>query len=221
MALAAALWAAPATMAGPMASNYPSASGNNVIASSIASAKEMASGSGTRVNKDPESLLRYGLPINNKEVWTMFARGLVANIYCCVPNGSLRYDFVHFFQVRQLQKSIESIRINIQSKRKAAALDDLKKARGVINTKESQMTASCREATVCSDILASMKDKLEPLETTLRASADYLNGSDQERVALDKSYNTQDEIQKELTILEEQMIPAGETPRTWIFLHIG
>lgn len=182
MALAAALWAAPATMAGPLTLNYPSASGNNVIASSVASAKEMASGSGTRVNKDPESLLRYGLPINNKEV-------------------------------RQLQKSIESVRINIQSKRKAAALDDLKKARGVINTKESQMTASCREANVCSDILASMKDKLEPLEATLRASADYLNGSDQERDALDKSYNTQDKIQKELSILEEQMIPAGyETP---------
>jgi hypothetical protein len=31
-------------------------------------AKEMASGSGSRVNKDPESLLRLGLPINNKEV---------------------------------------------------------------------------------------------------------------------------------------------------------
>lgn len=65
MALAAALWVAPATIAGPVTSHFP---GNNVIASSVASAKEMASGSGTRVNKDPESLLRYGLPINNKEV---------------------------------------------------------------------------------------------------------------------------------------------------------
>jgi len=179
MALAAALWVAPATMAGPMASNFPNvASGNNVIASSVASAKEMASGSGTRVNKDPESLLRYGLPINNKEV-------------------------------RQLQKSIEDIRINVTSKRKAAALDDLKKARGIINKQESKMTASCRDAKMCSDILASMKEKMEPLETTLKASADYLNGSDQERDALDKSYSTQDKIQKELTVLEEQMIPPG------------
>lgn len=31
-------------------------------------AREMASGSGSRVNKDPESLLRLALPINNKEV---------------------------------------------------------------------------------------------------------------------------------------------------------
>ena len=69
MALAAVLWAAPATMAGNVASTFPNvASSNDVIASSVAMAKEKASGSGTRVNKDPESLLRYGLPINNKEV---------------------------------------------------------------------------------------------------------------------------------------------------------
>lgn len=38
--------------------------------STVVSAKEMASGSGSRVNKDPESLLRLGLPIQNKEVRT-------------------------------------------------------------------------------------------------------------------------------------------------------
>jgi hypothetical protein len=37
-----------------------------------ASAKEMASGSGSRVNKDAESLLRYSLPIKNKEVRKYF-----------------------------------------------------------------------------------------------------------------------------------------------------
>lgn len=40
----------------------------NPIVLNVANAKEMASGSGSRVNKDPESLLRYGLPIQNKEV---------------------------------------------------------------------------------------------------------------------------------------------------------
>ena len=70
MALAAAMWVAPATMAGPLSSTFPNyiANNNNMISSSIANAKEMASGSGTRVNKDPESLLRLGLPIKNKEV---------------------------------------------------------------------------------------------------------------------------------------------------------
>lgn len=71
------------------------------------------------------------------------------------------------------------------------------------------MTASCREAKVCTDILASMKEKMGPLEETLKDSQDVMNGSDQERTALDKSYATQDKIQKELTQLQEQMIPAG------------
>ena len=77
MALAAALWAAPAsmmttttaTMSSPAATHHaflsPSSSSRYYY---VASAKEMASGSGTRVNKDPESLLRYGLPIDNSEV---------------------------------------------------------------------------------------------------------------------------------------------------------
>ena len=111
--------------------------------------------------------------------------------------------------MRDLQKSIEDIRTNVQSKRKAAALDDLKKARGSINTKESKMTASCRDAKVCSDILGSMKEKLETLEVPLKASADSLNGSEQEREALDKSYAIQDTIQQQLTTLQEQMIPKG------------
>lgn len=38
------------------------------IQSNVANAREMASGTGSRVNKDPESLLRLGLPIQNKEV---------------------------------------------------------------------------------------------------------------------------------------------------------
>jgi hypothetical protein len=55
-----------------------------------------------------------------------------------------------------------------------------------------------------------MKDKMGPLEETLKDSQDVMNGSDQERTALDKSYATQDKIQKELTQLQEQMIPAGK-----------
>jgi hypothetical protein len=66
VALAAALWTAPATIAG-QAAHFPSFE-NGVVSTSVASAKEMASGTGSRVNKDAESLLRYGLPIDNKEV---------------------------------------------------------------------------------------------------------------------------------------------------------
>ena len=64
MFVAGALWAAPSAM-----SQVPALGTANPI-TMVAYAKEMASGSGSRVNKDPESLLRYGLPINNKEVST-------------------------------------------------------------------------------------------------------------------------------------------------------
>jgi len=178
MALATALWFAPAAMSGQMISSNLPVSHNNIIGTSVASAKEMASGSGTRVNKDPESLLRYGLPIKNKDV-------------------------------RILQKSVEDIKINTVSKRKAAALDDVKKAKGIINSKEPKMIASCRDANVCSDILASMKNEMVPLEVALKESQDFQSGSDQERKALDSSYDKQYAIQKELTTLQEQMIPPG------------
>jgi hypothetical protein len=57
--LAATLWSSPAPNL-PFMTTQPS--------SMVANAKEMASGTGSRVNKDAESLLRYGLPINNNEV---------------------------------------------------------------------------------------------------------------------------------------------------------
>lgn len=48
--------------------SYDNPNSFHPIMLNVANAKEMASGSGSRVNKDPESLLRYGLPIQNKEV---------------------------------------------------------------------------------------------------------------------------------------------------------
>lgn len=68
VALAAALWGAPATVAPHLLPLTNNNHNNVIVSSSMANAKEMASGTGSRVNKDPESLLRYGLPIDNKEV---------------------------------------------------------------------------------------------------------------------------------------------------------
>jgi hypothetical protein len=67
-AMTAFLWGSPSILA-EQASNHNNLLGAPMITNTYAaSAKEMASGSGSRVNKDPESLLRLGLPINNKEV---------------------------------------------------------------------------------------------------------------------------------------------------------
>ena len=54
--VAASIWSAPVLPFAP------------IEMQNVAVAKEMASGSGSRVNKDADSLLRYGLPIKNKEV---------------------------------------------------------------------------------------------------------------------------------------------------------
>lgn len=61
----ASLWASPAAVQNIPFVNQASTA---IFQSSVANAKQMASASGSRVNKDPDSLLRYGLPINSKEV---------------------------------------------------------------------------------------------------------------------------------------------------------
>lgn len=69
--MAASLWASPAFFTpNAITSNDNHNLLNEMVRNHIvADAKEMASGSGSRVNKDPESLLRYGLPIpKDKEV---------------------------------------------------------------------------------------------------------------------------------------------------------
>ena len=66
--MAAAIWASPP--AEILNNNvFDNTFMNEIQSSMVADAKEMASGSGSRVNKDPESLLRLGLPIpKDKEV---------------------------------------------------------------------------------------------------------------------------------------------------------
>lgn len=175
--LTAALWAAPlANLQADLNFQNPAFVSNNP--NFVVQAKEMASGSGSRVNKDAESLLRYSLPINNKEV-------------------------------RKVQTNIEEIRTNIASKRTSAALDFLSKAQKGLKSDTEKMTKSCRDPAACRTIIESMSENLATLEPSLKDSASYLRGSDQERIALDKAYKTQIVVSKQLSQLEEQMIPAG------------
>jgi len=144
----------------------------------MAIAKEMASGTGSRVNKDPESLLRYGLPINNKEA-------------------------------RKLQATIEEIKTNIGSKRKAAAIDGVKAARSKLSSTKDKLVAGCTDASFCTKLLQEMTDELTPLEVALKESQDSFNGSDQERAALDKAYEGQIKLASQMSSLEEAMVPKG------------
>jgi len=148
----------------------------HVHMANIAQAKEMASGSGARVNKDADSLLRYGLPINCK-------------------------------QVRNLQVTIENIKQDVASKRKSAALDGVKKSKSILKKDAGKISGACRTPSECTTIMSQMEVNLEPLEASLKAAQDALQGSDQERTALDQAYQTQDKLSKQLTALEESMVP--------------
>jgi cyclophilin family peptidyl-prolyl cis-trans isomerase len=62
-------------------------------------------------------------------------------------------------------------------------------------------------------MIVKIQDGLDPLATALKDSQDSFTGSEQERAALDKAYVSQKKIVDYLTVLEEQMVPAGyKTP---------
>lgn len=76
-AMTAMLWGSPTIMAQQAYSHSTSTTTSTTTTTAVqqmlydtsaANAKEMASGTGSRVNKDAESLLRLGLPFKNKEV---------------------------------------------------------------------------------------------------------------------------------------------------------
>lgn len=86
--VSASLWASPAAI---QESAFGGTEGPQIFQSSVANAKQMASASGSRVNKDPESLLRYGLPINSKEVCDMRAPNWFAYIGVKTSNTFLLF----------------------------------------------------------------------------------------------------------------------------------
>ena len=71
------------------------------------------------------------------------------------------------------------------------------------------MKAACRDGALCEEYIAQMSKDLDPLVAALKESMDSFQGSDQERSALDKAYAAQNNVVNTLSLLEEQMIPAG------------
>lgn len=183
--LAGSLWSSPSALVSMTSNGHGTPVWLDGITSSVvADAKEMASGSGARVNKDADSLLRFGLPIPKDK------------------------------EIRKFQVGIEEIRQDVASKRKGSAIDGVKKTQKIIDSKTSTLFKSmCRSSDECGSLLSQISDNLVPLESSLKEAQGVLNGSDQERAFLDKSYTKIDEITNLLTKLEEQMIPEGyKTP---------
>jgi peptidylprolyl isomerase len=112
---------------------------------------------------------------------------------------------------------MEDIKYDILAKRKIAAIDDTKKAKTILTNagSVSSMKSSCREPSICDQYIQSILSELDTpnLSLSLKELQDSGQGSEQERIALDKSYQSQTKSVQYLTKLEEQMIPKGyKTP---------
>jgi len=122
---------------------------NQVIADSRLNAPSSA---GTRVNSDPESLLRYGLPINNKEI-------------------------------RDIQKSIESAKINIKTRRVGFAESDIKSAKDSLTKNSNRLLSAVpsNHRKEAEESLKRMQLDITPLIDALQTEQKAGSGSIQER----------------------------------------
>jgi len=142
-------------------------------------AKELASGSGSRVNKDAESLLRYGLPGVTKE-----ARQLQAAVEG--TKGDLASK--RFSAARDGVKKAQSMLSGKTSDKIAAATSDPSAAK---------------------KDLASMSASLQSLDDSLATAQNVDRGSEQERAAIDKAYASQASAADMLNKVEEAMVPKN------------
>lgn len=135
---------------------------------------------GTRVNSDAESLLRYGLPINSKEI-------------------------------RDVQGSIESIKANLKTRRIIFAQGDANNAKTMLASKREKILAQIPQSRRAAGEaqIAKLQEDLIPLTNSIQLESSSGAGSVQERGALDASFKLQDNLAKDLTVLEELMVPEN------------
>ena len=111
-------------------------------------------------------------------------------------------------QVRKLQETLETIKYDIGSKRKSAAIDGAKNSKKFLSGKQAEkIAASCNSPKVCIDIMKDIDATLDPLTNAVKDSQDAFTGSLEERDALDKAYDEQVKAVDLLTKLEENMVP--------------
>jgi len=138
---------------------------------------------GTRVNSDPASLLRYGLPLNNKDA--------VAK------------------EIREAQGSIESAKANLRTRRPSFAVTDLNNAQRILKSCGPKflkaVPAENRGAAEAS--LERLLDNFGPVEAAIAGQTAAGSGSVQERASLDSAFELQDVLAKELSTFEETFVP--------------
>jgi len=138
------------------------------------------SAAGTRVNSDAESLLRYGLPITNKEI-------------------------------RDIQGSIESVKMNLKTRRVGFAKSDLNTAKDKLVSQKDKIFAAVpsNHLTEAKESYNRLLEDIEPLDRAMTSEQSSGSGSLQERENLDTAFVAQSKLSKELTTFEELMVPDG------------
>lgn len=140
-----------------------------------------ATAAGTRVNSDPESLLRYGLPIADDK------------------------------EIRKIQSNLETCKLNLKTRRVEFAKQDIKNVRNLLEQNEKQIlkTIGTKNQAAGEKAIAKFKADLEPLATLLEKETSTGSGSVQERSALDSANAAQKTVALDLSALEELMVPEG------------
>jgi peptidylprolyl isomerase len=128
---------------------------------------------------DPESLLRYGLPIDNKD-----ARDLQASI-------------------ENVKNNIKARRINFAKGDVNNAKDILN------NRKDKLLSAAAAvgHGDAGKAALQKMSDDVIPLEAVLSAEGAFGTGSVQQRTAYDDAFTAQDVLARDLSVFEQLLVP--------------
>lgn len=136
---------------------------------------------GTRVNSDPESLLRYGLPFNNKEI-----RDAQASIESAKMNLKTRRPV---FASQDLNNA-ERIFKNCGPK-------FLKTVIPVENRDKAEVA------------LSALLDAFAPVQSAISAQQSAGAGSLQERAGLDEAFKAQAALSEKLSDFEETLVPTS------------
>lgn len=138
-----------------------------------------ATSAGSRVNKDAESLLRFGLPINNKN------------------------------PVRKLQVDVEQIKSDLSIKRFNEVKNDIVRAKTTLSQKGKEMMKDVRSDQLDSTTksMKRLEEILDSINVAM--NDDYYRGSEQERGQLDRAYELQFKAAAELSNIESNMVPKN------------
>uniref|UniRef100_A0A7S3K4G9 peptidylprolyl isomerase n=1 Tax=Aureoumbra lagunensis TaxID=44058 RepID=A0A7S3K4G9_9STRA len=153
------------------------------ISAFAARPQNAASSAGSRVNKDADSLLRLGLPLEGVK-------------------GEK--------EVRKLQASVEAIRDDLRAKRIAAVLNDVEGAKRAVNAYKTVLTSAAPTSERRSEIETKINEldaELQPISIALSTLGSA--GSPQEREALDEAGARQEKAAELVTQIETRLVPPN------------